>query len=133
MAKKKKTKSKTKKKTTRRSLAKFPNLDPKFTVKSRLEFLDYDYLDKLSEKELEFLDKFSSEYIHSSFDPNPKKNLHTKEQELQIYNDDYARKTDILGMKKTRKMLDYVGDRELERIEVNMEDILINLVDRKNH
>lgn len=132
MAKKKSKKKIKTKKVTRRSKAKNASLDPKYTIKSRLDLLDYDYLDQLNAKDLEWLNRFSSEYLHASFDSeNPKKNLHNKEQELEIYRNNYAHQTDVLTHKKTRKMLDYVSDKELERIEIDVEDALISIIDLK--
>ena len=126
MAKKKK------QKTNRRNSAKNPALEPKFTLKSRLEYLDYDYLDRLNTKERAWLNKFTNEELGAAFSENNKDNLNKTDKEKQIiYTRNNKRNNDVLTYKKTRKMLDYVGDKELERIEVDMEDTLISNIDRK--
>lgn len=58
---------KNKKKKTRRSEAKYPALNPHLNLKTRFEQLDYDYVDTLSEKDKQWLNDFSSEYIHAEF------------------------------------------------------------------
>ncbi len=131
--KKKKKKTKKKVKVTRRSKAKNAALDPKYTLKSRLELLDFDYLDRLNAKDLAWLNKFSDEFTHNNLDrKNLKNNLHnTPELKKSCDDANNARNSDILTRKKTRKMLDYVSDNELERIEVNPEDYIIEMIDRK--
>jgi hypothetical protein len=120
-----------KKKTNRRSNTKNAALDPKYTLKSRLDLLDFDYLDKLNDKDLAFLAKFAEEEIHASFSDNNKENLNkTDEEKRVIYNRNNARNADVLTRKKTRKQLAYVGDKELERIEYNPEDALISYIDK---
>jgi hypothetical protein len=121
-----------KKKTSRRSKAKYPALEPKYTLKSRLELLDFDYLGKLNDEELAWLNKFAAEEIHASFSEDNKENLNkTKKSKRVIYNRNNARNADIITRKRTRKMLDYIGDRELERIEVDPTDYLIDSLDKK--
>lgn len=66
-----------KKKKTRRSEAEFPALDPKLNLKTRYEILDYDYLDKLSQEEKQWLNNFSAEYVNADFKTN-KKRIHRK-------------------------------------------------------
>lgn len=56
-----------KKRKSRRDKAKHPNLQPKFSPRIRQEFIDYDYIDKLSEKDKDWLDKFTGEYHGASF------------------------------------------------------------------
>lgn len=132
MAKKKAKKKKKTKKISRRSRAKNPALEPKFTLKSRLELLDYDYLDKLSEKDLAWLNKFTDEELGASFSDKNKDNLNkTDEEKRIIYTRNNKRNNDVMTHKKTRKLLDYVSDKELERIEVDVEDALISIIDLK--
>ena len=126
MAKKKK------KKVSRKAKAKNSSLEPKYTLKSRLELLDFDYLDKLSEKDLEFLNKFASEEIHASFSDNNKENLNkTAAEKQEIYRRNNSRNADVLTRKKTRKQLLYVSDKDMERIDYNPEDTLITALDKK--
>ena len=48
------TKRKSPKAKNKRSRSKFPALEPKYNLKSRQELYDFDYLDKLSDKEKEW-------------------------------------------------------------------------------
>jgi len=71
------------KKINRRSQSKYPALDPKLNLKTRKDLLDYDYLNKLSPKELQFLNDFSSEYINADFKTSIKegrKRIHRKKR-----------------------------------------------------
>lgn len=52
---------------SRRDRAENPALDKKFMPRVRQELIDYDYLDQLSTKEKEWLNKFTDEYVNASF------------------------------------------------------------------
>src|ERR1700722_17385363 len=72
-----------KKKRNRRSQALYPALDPKLNLKTRSKLLDYDYIDQLSEKEKQWLNDFSSEYINADFKTNieeGRKRIHRKKK-----------------------------------------------------
>ncbi len=60
-------KQKSKKVKSRRDSVKHPNLKPSQSPKARGKFIDYDYLDKLDDKTLDWLDKFTGEYHGASF------------------------------------------------------------------
>jgi hypothetical protein len=77
-----------KKKTNRRSQTKYPALDPYLNLRTRSEFLDFDYLDKLPEKwtdpqtgktinPKQWLNDFTNEHLHADFNSN-KKRIHPK-------------------------------------------------------
>lgn len=84
---------KKRKKLTRRGSTKHPNLKPELNLKTRYELIDYDYLNDLTEKEKDYLDKFTKEYVSASFDTdNPNKNLHkTKKLRNQVYGQNNSR------------------------------------------
>jgi hypothetical protein len=111
-AQKKKTASYTQKPKSKRSLSKYPALDPGLNLKSRTELLDYDYLDKLDEKELEWLNKFTEEYVHASLDTErPRKNLHsTKAMRKDCYDRNNARNRDVLVRQKAQNKNVYLDD-----------------------
>lgn len=107
----KKTKASIKKK-NRRSQKKYPALDPQYNLKTRQALLDYDYLDKLSEKEMKWLNKFTEEYVNASFPKGRgKKHLH-KSQELKrdCYNRNNARNRDILTREQAQGAAVYLED-----------------------
>lgn len=60
------------------------------------DMLDMDYLAKLSEEELQFLDKFAREYYQNAF-TNTKKDLHPAKSEKRraLYRADHARRRDV--------------------------------------
>lgn len=82
------TKKKSKKK---RDLEKYPALNPRLNAKTRFEVLDMDYLKKLSDEELEFMNRFMAEYVSGAFkkDENGEyssENLHkTQEERRECY------------------------------------------------
>lgn len=110
LKKKTKKKSSIQKKNNKRNLTKYPALDPKVNLKSRTELLDYDYLNKLNEKELEWLNKFTEEYVHANLNTKePKKNLHrTKKMRIDCYNRNNSRNRDVLTKGKISNKLDNV-------------------------
>lgn len=60
--------SKTKKqKKKKRDLDKYPALNPRLNAKTRQEVLDMDYLKKLSDAELKFMNQFMAEYVSGAF------------------------------------------------------------------
>lgn len=78
------------KKTNRRSQQKYPALDPQYNLKTRLEQLDYDYIDQLPDtwtdpktgkkyNPKQFLNDFTNEAIHADFKTN-KKRIHKKKK-----------------------------------------------------
>lgn len=71
--------TKGKKKTSRRMKDTF---DPGMNPKSRRDLLDYDYLHKLNKNELEYLQKFTEEFVHANFTSD--KRIHPVE-EAEMY------------------------------------------------
>jgi len=60
---------------SKRSKSKFPALEKRLNLKSRQDLLDFDYLHKLEESEMEYLNKFVAETVNTSFlyDPELKR------------------------------------------------------------
>jgi hypothetical protein len=126
MAKKKKRKS-------RREKAKHPDLDKKYNLKTRQDLLDYDYLDKLDKKSLDWLNKFNKEFVVASLDTeNPKKNLHKNKKLIKdCFDRNNARNRDILTRAKASNQL---TDYELlinETNNLDYEDSIIEKIDHK--
>jgi hypothetical protein len=84
-------------KKSKRSQSKYPALEKRLNLRRRNHLIDYDYLGKLSEKELEWLNKFTEEYVGAKFDTeNPRRNLHKKkEQRSECYRRNNARNKDL--------------------------------------
>lgn len=77
-------------------------------LKRRQELIDYDYVDKLSETEKDWLNKFTEEYVNASLNrENLKKNIHnTKKLKQDCDRRNYLRKNDIFVMAKVGNLLD---------------------------
>lgn len=92
----------------RRSRQKYPNLDPKYNLKIRQEEIsDLDYLNKLSEEELAFLNKFMGEYVNGAISKHTE-NLHPEKHDC--YKRNNARNRDIFSLAKARGQLMYIED-----------------------
>jgi hypothetical protein len=115
---------KKKKKQSQRSKVKHPALKQQYTLRSRAELLEYDYLHKLSEKELDWLNKFSEEYISASFDTkHPRRNLHrSKAMKKKVYDQNNARNRDLYTKAKMSNKFVY-----LEDVTISEEDLSRNL------
>lgn len=104
--------------------------------KSRWELLDFDYIDKLSEKEKDFLNKFAEEYIHGSFE-HTRKDLHkSKKAKRECYNRNNARNRDLYTVGRTNNWMTNI-DTSITKIDADQandktEDNLITLLDLKN-
>jgi hypothetical protein len=74
--------------------------------------LDYDYLSKLSEEELLWLNKFTEEYVNASFDTSkPRNNLHrTKSARKDCYDRNNARNRDVLTRQRAQNKTVYLED-----------------------
>lgn len=107
-----KKKSSTTKKKSRRSRSKYPALDPGLNLKTRTDLIDYDYVDKLSKKEKEWLNKFTDEYVNASVDPkNLKKNLHNTEKlKKDCYDRNNARNRCILTQQRAQGKIETTED-----------------------
>lgn len=88
----------------RRDQAKHPNLKKAFNPRVRQEYLDFDYLEQLSEKELDWLDKTMGEYYGASFDrQHPERNIQSYEKYGKDCNDrNNARNRDLYGALKNK-------------------------------
>lgn len=118
-----------KKKESKRSRTAHASLKPEYNLKSRQDLIDYDYLDQLSDKDKDWLAKFSEEYIGASFKKElPKRkgkrrkaqNLHkTKELKKSVYDANNARNRDILTRSKAQGLLSYIEDENFTELELH--------------
>ena len=136
-----------KKKLNKRSKGKYPALDIKVNLKTRTELIDFDYIDKLNDKEKAWLNKFVEETIHASFSTKKKRNTKskkkkktvydtrrnlnkTKEQIKKIYDSNNARNRCIYTKNKAQGKLDYIEDLKLANDKNNTEDAENRIIDR---
>lgn len=128
----KKNKNSRVKKTSRRSNHPHPELDPRFSLKTRADLIDHDYLHKLSEDELTWLNEFNKEYVSGNLNrEKPRKNLHKTKRLIKDCDDrNNARNRDILTrVKAANQLADYETLVE-ESKDVNEEDRLIREIDK---
>lgn len=82
-------------------------LSARCTKKTSRELIDYDYLNKLSPEELDWLDRFSREWAQNTF-PRTGAMHATPEQRRPIYAMDNARRRDMWNHYQ-RLPNDYIG------------------------
>ena len=111
----------------------------------RREFVDADYLDKLSVSELEWYRKFIDEYIGANVKKSKKVNrvltrhLHrTNEQAKELYDSNNRRNNDVHGVTKINGLLSDIdtvkGVGEIGRLHNPelVEDAMIALLDNRD-
>lgn len=72
-----------KKRNNRRAQSAYPALDPRLNLKTRSELIETDYIDKLSEKDKQWLNDFNQEYVNADFKTNVeegRKRIHRKKR-----------------------------------------------------
>lgn len=88
------------KKQNRRAKEKYPALKQNLNLKTRYELVDYDYIDQLSDKEKDWLNRFTEEYTHAKFDHDGSRIQRKKKHEIESYNRNNSRNRDILTRAK---------------------------------
>lgn len=75
---------------------KYYGLSSAHTRKPARDFVDFDYIDQLSEAEKEWLNQFSREYYHNNLRANDPNALHnTKEARREVYAAENRRNRDV--------------------------------------
>lgn len=130
----------TPKKKTQRSRHRHASLMPRFISKIKQEYLDYDYINKLSESDKDFLAAFTSEYLNADF-KHPLKRVikKTKKNTKASYDGNNARNRCMysnnrakgnLNMVPQEKVNNYFG--EIKDYSTNeTEDALLEYLDWK--
>jgi hypothetical protein len=76
----------------KRSRSKYAALDPSLNLKTRTDLIDYDYVNKLTDKEKAWLNKFTQEYVNAGNLTKENKPLHkSKELRKDCYDRNNAR------------------------------------------
>jgi len=137
MSSKRKPAKKSKRRTNskRRSKILYPALHKHTNARIRQEQMDWDYLHKLSQKELEWLNNFTVETLNAA--PG-KKHYKTKKSKKKIYDENNARNRDIYSRQKTIGSLGAIDNYKIAKIEENVdvgynytEDNMIDYLDEK--
>lgn len=101
--------------------------------KTKAELCDFDYLDKLSEKELRWLNTFMEEWAKARFN-HGKRNLHKKKNRKEVYAANNARnrdlwtkysKTDVAGL-SPEAIMDYF----VENADADFEELFIESLEK---
>ncbi len=128
-----------KQKKSRRSQTKYPGLEKTVNRRVIREYMDQDYIDKLSPDEKQWLSNFNDEWLTGNFKHKDGKVLHKSwKHEKEIYDRNNARNRDLVSILKQSgavnnspnlaKLVD-----EGQKIEQNTtEDTLIKILDFKN-
>lgn len=119
---------KPKKPRNRREAAKYPALDKSLNLKNRAEFIDYDYVHKLSEEDKEYLNKFTEEYVNASFKKGKRHIQKGKEFKKESYDRNNARNRCQWSDAKKTGHADYLEDTK-KLMTPNPETGLINKMD----
>lgn len=94
--------------------------------------IDYDYVGKLSEKDKQWLNKFTEEYTNARFKPVPSQNLHkNKAMRKDCYDRNNARNRDILTKAITLDKLVPLDTLDTENQECFDEDSMIERMDNE--
>lgn len=121
----------TKKRPTRRSKAKYAALQPELNLKTRYEEIDYDYVNQLSDKDKEWLNNFTEEYVNANMNHKGKKLHRSKKDKKLCYDRNNSRNRCILTRAKAGGKsvnLDDIIERK-EKIGYEIESKLINEID----
>jgi hypothetical protein len=126
----------------KKSKKKLPNdssLKSNYNSKVRQEFLDYDYLNKLSKEEYDWLAAFTHEDNCANLNHNGDKVFdRDKKTTKKLYDKNNARNRDAFGVSHAHKRLMYMEQTDLSFLDDNEarsrnpEDHLIDMIDIKN-
>jgi hypothetical protein len=142
VAKKEKKTSEEKKKKWKRNKVQYPALNPRFNPKIRHESIDADYLDKLSEEELAWYNKFMEEENNASFKKDGTDLNDTDKERKRIYAKNNARQRCIYSRAKASSRVHDVLNNDTQQVndlyqkeskitEDEFEDMLIEYIDVK--
>lgn len=118
-----------------RQRVKYPGLDTNYALKIRRDAIDYDYVDKLSEEEKQWLNNFTEEFIGGSFNKN-KKQIHPDELKKDCYGRNNSRNRCVYSRAQARNNVKDVSNKKSDESEFikmadNYEDFLIGYIDYK--
>lgn len=121
--------------TNKRGKVKFPALDKKYNLKTRQDLIDYDYIDKLTDKEKAFLNSFTEEYVGANFKHKGKKLHKSKTKKKDCFDRNNSRNRDIYTISKANDMLKELDKKVDAKIKTTADDVenqLIEQIDLKS-
>lgn len=126
-------KTKKEKKETKRSKVKFPGLVKAVNSRPRQEHIDFDYLDKLTDAEKQWLSNFNEEWLSGNFN-HPGKIFHkSKKSKRDCYNRNNARNRDLYSIGRTNGWQTLKDEADPDPVNpMGHEDTIVNLLDQKD-
>ena len=123
-------------KTSRRNNVKYPGFNKKYNPKVNREYMEIDYLDKLTEDEKKWLHKFEEEFNGASLDfKNLKNNLHnTPELKKDCTDRKNSRNRCMYGIAKASGLVsdDTRYENDNKPLDLTLtEEALIEYIDKK--
>ena len=113
----------------------WPSLNAKRQVYNRKEYLDYDYLNALTDEQKDLLNKFSSEYYMASFKKDPEQRLNKDTKKSYDANNARNRcmlsnavSKGLLDNAPTQQYLDNAVDENLAPYSIETENDIINRI-----
>jgi hypothetical protein len=108
---------------------KYKHLNPNYQPASRRDLVDYDYLEQLSEEELEFLNKFTAENISANFKDIPSSKFVSDDLKKKVFKENYRRNADVMAQARSKKGLDEINPSSVT-YDNNILDTLCDLLDK---
>lgn len=112
-------------------MSKYPALNPSKNLKQRKNLIDYDYLGKLSEEELQWLNDFTEEYTNSGFKNGERKknDVLSEKDKTEAYRRNYLRQNDIQNLLEIHPWLSTEDMEVIRNRNVLTEDQLVAIID----
>lgn len=131
-----------------RKILKYPGLEPKVNPRIRRDYSDQDYINDLSDKEKDWLNRFNEEWVHANFNHNGKR-IHPlkqktktikkngKKRSVDVYkqkceHNNNARNRDAFAISKASNILEAFKPIEKASAKDEYEDKLIEMIDAEN-
>lgn len=112
---------------TKRSEEKYPALKPELNLKTRYDLIDYDYIDQLSEKEKDWLNRFTEEYTNAKYDHEGPRIQKRKKDRLESYGRNNSRNRDILTKSKASGKLMGLATKIQFTQQMSPEEVIITI------
>jgi truncated hemoglobin YjbI len=115
----------------KRERAVYPGLEKRLFSRIKQEYHDYDYVDKLSDKDKKWLSDFTSEWLGANLNDSDKKMHKSNKRRKQVFDMNNARNRDLLSNVKAGGLVDDVYSLE-ERSTIDpskAEDAIIDSIE----
>jgi hypothetical protein len=119
-----KKKAGTKKKKTIRDKNRFSALEKRFFSRVKQEYHDFDYIDKLGDKDKSILNSFIEESLGARFNHDGKKIYKSKTKQREIFNENNSRQRDLYSLLKAQgRLMDVPTDRAIHEWQEKYENL----------